>query len=116
MFIVTVVVSVLLALAAAGSAMGKLTKNPKIVEQLTGLGVPTSWLPPLAVAELAGAVGLLVGLAVAPLGMAAAVGLILYFLGAVATHVKAGDTKGIPAPLVLALISAAALVLRIATA
>ncbi len=116
MFIATVVVSVLIALAAIGSALGKLSKNPKLVTQLTGLGVPLSWLPRLAALEIAGGVAVLVGLAVAPLGIAAAVGLVLYFLGAVATHLKAGDRKGIPAPLVLAVVAAAALVLRIASA
>jgi hypothetical protein len=48
--------------------------------------------------------------------VAAAIGLVLYFLGAVITHVKAGDTKGIPAPLVFALLAVAAAVLRIASA
>lgn len=116
MFIATVVVSVLLALAAIGSALGKLSKSPKVVEGLTGAGVPVSWFPFLATAELAGGVGLLVGLGIAPLGMAAAIGLVLYFVGAVAAHVKAGDTKGIGAPLVLAIIAGAALALRIASA
>lgn len=114
MFVATVVVSVLLALAALGSGMGKLTKQPKIVESLTGLGVPSSWFPFLALAEIAGAVGLLVGLGVAPLGIAAAIGLIAYFVGAVLTHIKAKDKNFAP-PAVLALIAVAALVLRIAT-
>ncbi len=59
-----------------------------------------TWLPLLAVAELAGAVGLLVGLKVAPLGIAAGVGLALYFVGAVAAHVRAED-KNVAPPLVL---------------
>lgn len=116
MFIATVVVSVLLALAVIGSGLGKLSKNPKVVESLSVVGVPLSWFPFLAAAEVAGGVGLLVGLGVAPLGMAAAIGLVLYFLGAVGAHVKAGDTKGLPAPLVLALLAGAAFALRIATA
>lgn len=114
MFIVTVVVSVLLALAAIGSAAAKLTKNPKVVENLTKVNVPMSWLPPLAVAEIAGGVGLLVGLAVPAIGIAAAIGLFLYFVGAVVTHVKAHDKELAP-PAVLALIAVAALVLRIVT-
>ncbi len=114
MFVVCIIVSVLLALALAGSAMGKLTKNPKIVENLGKVGVPMGWLPRLAAAELAGAVGLLVGLAVAPLGIAAAIGVIGYFVGAVVTHVKAGD-KNIAPPAVLGLVAVAALVLRLVT-
>ncbi|MEI8241351.1 MAG: DoxX family protein, partial [Actinomycetota bacterium] len=61
MFIATVIVSSLLALAALGSGIGKLTKQPALIESLTGLGVPQSWIPLLGVAELAGAVGLVVG-------------------------------------------------------
>ena len=115
MFVVTVVVSVLLSLALVGSAAGKLTKNPKIVEQLTGLGVPAARLPVLAVLELAGAAGLLVGLGVPALGVAAAIGVILYFVGAVVTHVRAHD-KMIAPPVVLGLVAVAAMVLRLATA
>jgi uncharacterized membrane protein YphA (DoxX/SURF4 family) len=114
MFVVTVVVSVLLALAAIGSAIAKLTKNPKVLENLTKVKVPMSWLPPLAAAEIAGGVGLLVGLAVPAIGIAAAIGLIAYFVGAVVTHIKAGD-KDLAPPTVFALLAVAALVLRIAT-
>lgn len=114
MFIATVVVSVLLALAAIGSAAAKLTKNPKVVENLTKVNVPMSWLPRLAVAEIAGGVGLLVGLAVPAIGIAAAIGLILYFVGAVITHVKASDKELAP-PAMFALLGVAALVLRIVT-
>lgn len=114
MFVATVVVSVLLALAAAGSGVGKLTRQPKLVESLSGLGVPMRWLPPLAAAEIVGAAGLLIGLAVAPLGIAAAVGLIAYFVGAVVTHLRAKDTKFAP-PAALAALAVVALVLRLAT-
>ena len=114
MFVVCVIVSVLLALAAAGSAAGKLTKNPKVLEGMTAVNVPVAWLPRLALAELAGAVGLLVGLAVAPLGIAAAIGLVAYFVGAVAAHVRAKDKNLAPAA-ALALIAVVALVLRIVT-
>jgi hypothetical protein len=113
-FVATVIVSSLLALAALGSGLGKVSKQAKVIEQLTGLGVPASWIPLLGVAELAGAVGLVVGFWVAGLGIAAAAGLVLYFVGAVATHIRAKDTKFQPAA-VLALLSIAALVLRIAT-
>jgi uncharacterized membrane protein YphA (DoxX/SURF4 family) len=115
MFVVTVIVSVLLALALLGSAAGKLTKNPKIVENMTKLNVPATLVPKLAVLEIAGAVGLLVGLAVPALGAAAAIGVILYFVGAITYHVRAHD-KELAAPAVLMLVAVAALVLRLATA
>ena len=53
------------------------------------VGVPRSWLPTLAVLKLAGAGGLIVGvLGLRYLGIAAAIGLVLYFVGAVIVHVR----------------------------
>ncbi|MET7346088.1 DoxX family protein [Streptomyces sp. NPDC005547] len=56
------------------------------------VGVPRSWLPRLAALKLAGAAGLLVGLsnaALRPVGTAAACGLVLLYLGALAFHLRA---------------------------
>ncbi|MFB6824292.1 DoxX family protein [Streptomyces virginiae] len=56
------------------------------------VGVPRSWLPRLAALKLAGAAGLLLGLFdAAPrlLGAAAACGLVLFYLGALAFHLRA---------------------------
>ena len=107
MFVATVIVSAFLALAVAASAAGKLSRVPQVVDMLTGLGVPASWRPRLAAAELAGGVGIAVGLAIAPLGVAAAAGLVCYFLGAVITHLRVHDRQ-IAAPIVLAALAAAA--------
>ncbi len=114
MFVATVVVSVLLALVALGSATAKLTKQPKLVEQVTGLGEPVSWLPRLAAPEVAGAVGLVVGLAVPAIGIAAGVGLVAYFLGVVAARVRAKDAM-IASRLILAAVSIVAVVRRALT-
>lgn len=114
MFTATVIVSVVLALVVVGSAAGKLTRQPRVVDMLTGLDVPEAWFPWLAAAEIAGGVGLLVGLAVPAVGIAAAVGLVAYFVGAVVTHRRAGDDQFVP-PAALALVALAALVLRIAS-
>jgi hypothetical protein len=56
-------------------------------------GVPESWLTfPIGTLKTAGAAGLLLGLAGVPLvGTAAAVGLVLFFVCAVYTHVRVGD-------------------------
>ncbi|MFJ7129519.1 DoxX family protein [Streptomyces sp. NPDC098101] len=115
MFIAYAVVAALLALALSASAFFTFTRNPQIIDNMTRFGVPESWFPWLAAAKAAGAIGLLVGLAVPALGEAAAIGVILYFLGAVITHLRAKDYVVAPAA-VLALLAAAALVLRIASA
>jgi hypothetical protein len=111
MYIAFVVIAVLLAVALLGSAAGKLTKQPKVVETIGGLGVPLSWFPRLALAEIAGAVGLIIGLWIPALGIAAGVGIVLYFVGAVIAHVRAHDS-GLAAPVVLGALAAAVVVLR----
>jgi uncharacterized membrane protein YphA (DoxX/SURF4 family) len=115
MFIACVVVSVLLGLMALGSAMGKLTKAQTSVDTITGVGVPLAWFPWLGAAEILGGLGVIVGLAVAPLGVAAAGGLVLYFLGAVGAHLRKQDYQGARLPALPLLLSIAALILRLAT-
>ncbi|MFB6838039.1 DoxX family protein [Streptomyces sp. NPDC056361] len=115
MFIAYAAVAALLALAATGSAFMTFTKNPQVVGSMTKVGVSEGALPLLATAKAAGALGLLAGLFVAPLGVAAAVGLVLYFAGAVVAHLRVKDYELAPAA-VLTLIAAAALVLRVASA
>ena len=112
MFIAYAIVGVLLSLLLLMSASAKLTRNPKVVEGMTAVGVPLSMFPFLAGAEIAGAVGLIVGLWIAPLGIAAAIGVVLYFVGAVLTHVRKSDFKGVPTPLVILIASGAVLALR----
>ena len=80
MFIATLIVSLLLALALLSSASGKLTKKPAVIEQITAVGVPADKIPLLGYLEIAGALGLIAGLFWWPIGVAAAIGVILYFL------------------------------------
>ena len=70
-------------------------------------------LPFLATCLIAGGVGLVVGLWYAPLGIAAAIGLVLYFVGANIAHVRKGDFKGLPAPILVLIRAAAALSLQV---
>jgi hypothetical protein len=115
MFVAYAAVAVLLALAIGASAALTFTRNEAITASMGKLGVPDSWLPRLATLKAAGAVGLLAGLAVPLIGSAAAVGVVLYFIGAVITHVRAKDFE-IAAPVALAVLAAAALVLRVLSA
>ncbi|MFE6711515.1 DoxX family protein [Streptomyces sp. NPDC057695] len=115
MFIGYAVVAGLLALALSASAFLTFTRNPQIVGSMTKLGVPESWLPRLATLKAAGALGLLAGLAVPALGVAAAIGVTLYFIGALVTHLRAKDYEVAPV-VVITLLAIAALVLRTASA
>ncbi|MGW4028607.1 DoxX family protein [Streptomyces sp. NPDC004838] len=118
MFIATFVLSALLALAFLGAGSGKVAgNNPKMLESAAHLGYSARTYQVIGALELAGAVGVAVGLWWAPLGIAAASGLVLVMAGAVISHMKAKDAFALTAPsLVLGLLAAATLVLRIATA
>lgn len=115
MFVATVLVSCVLAAVIALSAGFKLTHNPEVVRQYARLGVPEDRLDQLAVLLLAGAGGLLVGLLWWPMGAAAAGGLAVYFLGAVAVHVRSGVLRTVGTPLLIEALAVAALVLRLGT-
>lgn len=106
------IIGVLLALALLGSATAKLTRNKQVVDTLTGVGVPLGMFPFLAGCEIAGAIGLVIGLWYAPLGIAAAIGVVLYFIGAVGAHVRKSDFKGLPPAAGLLAIGAVTLILR----
>jgi hypothetical protein len=57
--------------------------------------------PLIGVLELAGVAGVLVGLAWSPIGIAAAIGLALLSVGAIAFHVRASDKAADTAPAVI---------------
>ena len=112
MFVAYAAVAILLSLALVASAGAKLTQNPRVVEGINGnVGVPLSWFPALALAEVAGAIGLIIGLWVPALGIAAGIGVVLYFVGAVAAHVRAHDPQ-LASPIAVGLVAVAAITLR----
>jgi len=115
MFIATIVISVLLAAMLAFSAARKLSHASEVVESYRRAGMPEDKLNILALALLAGVVGLLGGLAWAPLGVAAAGCLVGYFVLAIVAHLRHNDATNLPTPLVLAILAAATLALRIAS-
>src|SRR4030081_2203573 len=84
----------LLAIAAnLFSGVAALLHWRPILPGMVKAGVPESWLTfPIGTLKTAGAVGLLLGLVGVPLiGAAAAIGLILFFVCAVYTHIRAND-------------------------
>jgi hypothetical protein len=84
----------LIAIAANGfSGIASLLHFKPIIPPMLRAGVPESWLTfPIGTFKTAGAVGLLVGLVSVPLvGIAAAFGLVLFFVCALYTHVRASD-------------------------
>ena len=117
MFIALVITTAVLGLIAVNSAVMKLRRNEQVVGVIhETVGVPMRFLPVLAALEIAGAIGIVAGLWIEPLGIAAAAGLVAYFVGAVLSHLRVKDTKGLAMPLVPLALSVAVLVLRIVTA
>ena len=117
MIIALAITTVLLAAICLNSAVMKLRENEQVVAIIGGtVGVPARYFPVLAALEVAGAVGIVLGLWVAPLGVAAALGLVAYFVGAVAGHLRVRDIKNLAMPLPPLVLAIAVLVLRLATA
>ncbi len=109
-----VVVTLVTALAVAASAVPDLAAADFVLANSAEVGVPRSALPALALLKLAGAAGLLVGLlGVRPIGTAAAVGLVAFFVGAVAVHVRARVLHNLAFPGTFLLAAAATLALAV---
>ena len=117
MFVATVVLSGLLALVFGAGAAGKLTRAPGELDKAAKLKIPWPRYRLIAVPEAAAAAGLLAGLGIAPLGVAAAAGLVALMAGALAFRIRVHDAipwlLGDAAVLVLAAVTA---VLRALTA
>ncbi|BDM70181.1 membrane protein [Streptomyces nigrescens] len=107
--VVTLLTSTVNGLAATANFIGH--EYPK--SQADKLRVPRSWMRPLGTLLAAGALGLLAGFAVPVLGTLAAAGLVLYFLGALCTHLRVRDYQLAPWAVFFCL-PAAALVVNLA--
>jgi hypothetical protein len=116
MFVAYVIVVVVLSAGLLAAAFAKLTRKPNAVATLSRIHVPGWMITPLAVIELVAVVGLVIGFWLVPIGVAAAIGLIVYFAGAVTFRVMAGDHTGYVAPALLLLLAVLALIFRIASA
>ncbi len=77
---------VLLAFAAIGSAIAKLKKVPDVMASMASVGVKPTQIPVLAYLEIAGGLGIIVGIWSKPLGVLSSACLVLYFAVALYTH------------------------------
>jgi uncharacterized membrane protein YphA (DoxX/SURF4 family) len=110
------VITILLAAMATFSGIGKILRHPHIVQVVREVvGVPLKYFPLLAACELAGALGVVLGIWWPVVGVAAGVGLVIYFVGACVSHLRVGDIKGIGPAAFMLLLAVAALALRILT-
>ena len=109
-----IAVTVLAAAANFFSAGADFVRYKQVAINMAKAGVPESWMTTLGILKAAGALGLLVGFVVPPIGIAAAVGLVLFFVGAIVTHLR-GHFYSFTLPVSFLTLAVAALVMRLAT-
>jgi hypothetical protein len=85
-----------------------------VLANMTRLGVPHSAMFTLGALKAAGALGLLIGIVIPPIGVAASLGLTLFFVGAIVTAIRAGWYEHLRYPAVFLALAAACLALRLA--
>lgn len=107
-------ITILFAAMVAFSAVAKVRRDPKVVHVIHEvIGVPLEYFPLLAACEFAGALGLVLGIWLPWAGPTAGVGLVIYFVSAVVSHLRVGDAKGMGPAAFMLTVSVAALALRI---
>ncbi|WP_221193517.1 DoxX family protein [Mycolicibacterium iranicum] len=103
--------TVLCAAANLAVAAADLARAQFVLANSAEVGVAPRWIPYLAALKLAGGVGLLLGFVLTPwLGVAAAAGLVAFFTGAVAVHLRTRVLHNIAFPAVYLLLAVGALV------
>jgi DoxX-like family len=111
----SLVVTVMAAAATSAAAAVDFARAEWVLANMTRLGIPHSWLFPLGALKAAGALGLLVGIGIRAIGIAASIGLVLYFIGAVFTVLRARWYAHLPNPSVFLLLAVGSLAARVAS-
>ncbi len=116
MFITAVIASILLAVVCAASGLPKAIGAASAIAEARHLGIPRNGYIAIGLLELAAAGGLIGGLLIAPLGIAAATGMLLMMTGATISHLRVRDPLPATLPAMLTgAASAVTLILRLAT-
>lgn len=98
MSVAQTVLALVLAAFFASLGTGKVLAVPSMRQRAADIGYSVTAYRGIGALELAGALGLLVGIAVVPLRWAAGVGLLLLLAGAVTAHLRRGDEPAAVAP------------------
>src|SRR5438094_7970357 len=114
MFTAYVVVTLLAGAANIFSATLDFIRFKQVLINMAKANVPESWITTLGLLKAAGAVGLVIGIVVPLIGVAAAVGLVLFFICAIITHLRAHDYS-FGLALMFLLLAVAALILGLAS-
>ncbi|MGW5716873.1 DoxX family protein [Amycolatopsis sp. NPDC003865] len=94
----------------AAIGLADLAKAKFVLATSRAVDLPPNWLPVLGTLKLAGAAGLALGLlGITPVATAAAIGLILFYVGAIIAHLRARKFATGVAPLLFLGLAAASL-------
>ena len=91
MHVIYVVITILAALANGYAAFLNFVGAESVKVVADKVQVSRRWMVPFGILLASGALGLLIGFAVPVLGSAAAIGLVLYFTGALGAHLRVRD-------------------------
>jgi DoxX-like family len=114
MFTAYIIGTILSAAANTFAATVDFLRPQWVLDNMTKWGGSHSWLFTLGALKAAGALGLLVGIGIPPVGVAAAVGLVLFFVGAIVVVVRARWYAHLPWPTAYLLLAIESLALRLA--
>jgi uncharacterized membrane protein YphA (DoxX/SURF4 family) len=89
MNIALIIFAGLLSFAAIGSAIAKLLKVPDVMALMAAVGVKPKQVQLLAILEIAGGLGVILGIWNKNLALLATTCLSFYFIGAISAHLKA---------------------------
>jgi ABC-type multidrug transport system permease subunit len=113
MFTAFIIVTVFTAAANTYAAIVDFRRPQWVLDNMTKWGGSHSWLFTLGALKAASALGLLVGIGVPLIGVAAAVGLVLFFVGAIAVVIGAHWYSHLPWPTTYLLLAIGSLALRL---
>jgi hypothetical protein len=114
MFTGYIVLTLVTAAANIFSAACDFVRYKQMSIAMAKAGVPESWMTMLGILKTAGALGLLAGIGAPMIGTTAAAGLVLFFAGAIITHLRARDYS-FGLAVVFLMLAVASLVLRLCT-
>jgi uncharacterized membrane protein YphA (DoxX/SURF4 family) len=107
-------ITLVVAATVAVSAVMKLRRDPNSVRTIHGdVGLPLSYFWFLAAYQLAGAVGLILGVRWPLVGIVAGLALVVYFVTAMLAHIRSHDFKGLRAAVLMFFAVAIALTTRL---
>lgn len=115
MFIFTAILTIIFAIALVFFGYPGVIKSPQLLGQYKALNIPENLAPVFGGAQILGAIGLLIGLYWAPLGILAGICLVIFYIVAVLSHLRAGDKEHYQMAAILIIASLVILILRIVT-